>query len=307
MSQRMISRVALEVAEVLLVALAVYSLVFLSFAVLPVDPVRTMLGPLASEDAVREMSRQLGFDRPIAERYVVVLLNFFKGDLGTSVFYRLPTADIVLDTLPVTLARFFAGLALGSAVGAGGAILSATAGFGKVRHLFAFMYSVPAFSLMVCVLWGMWFLFGVTPSAHRGLFEIATILSASLYATGAVGLYMFDRLNLGPGRSRQADFLLLLRAPRNSAISVLARSTIPGALSVCANSATTVLTAVTFAEYVFDLPGFSVVFINSASRGDLSIVAFGSMVLAAILLLMQKAVQALSARADVRIGTAPWQ
>ncbi|MCZ6654711.1 MAG: ABC transporter permease [Planctomycetota bacterium] len=289
------------VLEFLLIALLVYTLVFTAFAVLPVDPARSMLGSLASQDAVDELNKQYGFDRPIFERYARTLFSFAKGDFGDSVYYGMPASDIIVTAMPLTLARMFAAILLGCTLGAVGMMSIATHRVRWGVFVFSATYSIPAFSLMVCVLLVTVRFAGVAPSGNRLLFEALTVLCASFYALGATGVYLSKRLDLTNQRSRHADFLLLLRAPARDAVKLLFRPALPGFLSVTANAATTVLTAVTFAEFVFDLPGFSVIFIRSCERGDMSVVALGSSILAVILLMLQKMAGVFSRAADARL------
>jgi peptide/nickel transport system permease protein len=282
---------------------SVYAIVFLSFAVLPVDPARSMLGPLASEEAVRQLSGELGLDRPVWERFFSALGRALHGDLGRSIYYARPVTAVLADTLGVTMFRFGLALLIGSLAGGGAGFASAVLNRPKARYVFAATNGLPAFVLMILLLWALVTLGRLSPRNAPVVYELAAVVCPALYAFGAVGLLVSSRLALGEGRNRQSDFLLLLRAPRIDASLILLRASLPAVLSVVANSATTVMTAVTFAEFTFALPGFAVIFIRSCERGDLALVAAGSLVLALTLLILQRVADWGSRRIDSRLSS----
>ncbi|HET6741085.1 MAG TPA: ABC transporter permease, partial [Kribbella sp.] len=75
----------IERTAVFLVSLAVSSvLVFAFMAILPGDPARVALGVNASDEAVAELRRQFGLDRPLPTQYFDWLGGLLHGDLGTS-------------------------------------------------------------------------------------------------------------------------------------------------------------------------------------------------------------------------------
>lgn len=66
-------------------------LVFLLGQVLPSDPGRSVLGPLAAPSAVRALDHQLGVDKPLLTQYWNWLSNF----PGTSTQYQAPIGPIL--------------------------------------------------------------------------------------------------------------------------------------------------------------------------------------------------------------------
>jgi peptide/nickel transport system permease protein len=80
---------------------------FLMIHLVPGDPVRAALGPTATPELLDATRHEFGLDLPLWEQY----LRFITGDLGTSLQYRLPVADIIGQRLPATLALGAAGFA----------------------------------------------------------------------------------------------------------------------------------------------------------------------------------------------------
>jgi peptide/nickel transport system permease protein len=88
----------------LAVTLAVVSAaIFLVLEVLPGDPAAIMLGTSAREDTLAALRSELGLDRPAWERYLGWIGGMLVGDLGRSITYGTPVADLVGDRLAVTL------------------------------------------------------------------------------------------------------------------------------------------------------------------------------------------------------------
>lgn len=76
---------------------------FAVLRVLPGDPARLILGPLASEEAVAAFTRAMGLDKPIDEQYLQFMGDFFKGDWGVSHTTGNTVADQLAQGLPGTV------------------------------------------------------------------------------------------------------------------------------------------------------------------------------------------------------------
>src|SRR5580698_7250508 len=74
-------------------------IVFLAGQVLPGDPGRAILGPLAAPAAVKALDTQLGVNAPLVSRYFSWLGGLLHGDMGTSYSYRSPVAPFVGSAL----------------------------------------------------------------------------------------------------------------------------------------------------------------------------------------------------------------
>jgi peptide/nickel transport system permease protein len=80
---------------------------FLSFALINLIPGSPVLrlrdNPKIRPEAAAELERQLGLDKPWPERYVTWLIDLAHGDLGVSLYNRLPVADRIFAAIPNTL------------------------------------------------------------------------------------------------------------------------------------------------------------------------------------------------------------
>ena len=85
------------------ITLGVTVLVFFLIHLVPGDPARTILGNQATDARVAALRHIWGLDRPLPVQYVKFLGRLVHGDLGTSLFYSVDAAHLVVQRLPVTL------------------------------------------------------------------------------------------------------------------------------------------------------------------------------------------------------------
>lgn len=78
-------------------------LVFLMVRLLPGDPVSAVLGDRATEEAVARLNARLGLDEPVPVQFGLFVGNFFRGNLGDSIAYRIPVFQLLRERLPVTV------------------------------------------------------------------------------------------------------------------------------------------------------------------------------------------------------------
>ena len=87
----------------LILALFLFSFTaFMAFRVIPGDAVTAMLGTEATPEQITAMREELGYTKPLPVQYWNWASGFVKGDLGTSLSYRLPVSDILREKIPVT-------------------------------------------------------------------------------------------------------------------------------------------------------------------------------------------------------------
>ena len=99
-------RVLFLVPQVSLISFITFALVRL----LPGDPARLSLGPLAPEEAVEALRRKLHLDLSIPQQYLIWLSKALSGDFGTSWSQGTEVGDDLLHRIPVTLELIFLSL-----------------------------------------------------------------------------------------------------------------------------------------------------------------------------------------------------
>ena len=86
MTMYLVRRLGLALITLFLLSL----IVFFAGQVLPGDPARAILGPLASPSAVHALDHQLGVDRPLVTQYWTWISGIVHGNFGESYQYRAP-------------------------------------------------------------------------------------------------------------------------------------------------------------------------------------------------------------------------
>src|SRR5688572_17136362 len=92
-----------RIVDLLITIVGVSTLVFFLLR-LSGDPVLLMLPPDASEQARHELRQSLGLDAPLPIQYARFITGIFTGDLGNSLQYRAPAANLVAAAMPYTVA-----------------------------------------------------------------------------------------------------------------------------------------------------------------------------------------------------------
>ena len=88
--------------SLIITLLLVSFLAFLTFQIIPGDPVTKMLGTEYTEEMAVQLRAQLGLDAPFFVRYLRWLAAFFTGDFGTSYSYHISVSELIGDKLAVT-------------------------------------------------------------------------------------------------------------------------------------------------------------------------------------------------------------
>jgi peptide/nickel transport system permease protein len=92
-------RLILMIPVAFLVTVGVFMLIHLS----PGDPALIILGEDRSPQAIAEVHRELGLDKPLYVQYVIWLGRALHGDLGRSITTQQPVLTAITERLPATL------------------------------------------------------------------------------------------------------------------------------------------------------------------------------------------------------------
>jgi peptide/nickel transport system permease protein len=309
----------IERTGVFLVSLVVSSvLVFGFMAVLPGDPARVALGVNASDEAVAELRRQFGLDRPLPTQYFDWLGGLLHGDLGTSYVSKVAIGPQVFDRLQVTLWLVVAGMIIALLVAApAGTVMAA-----RHRKLSGLALSavsqvgvaVPAFlaGILLIVVFAVklgWLpANGWTPPAQDpGMFLKQLILPAlslglvqgavlTRYVRSAVlDVLREDYLRTARAKGLRPFQALWRHGLRNAAVPVV---------TVLGLQLATLLIGAVVVERVFVIPGLGSLLLDGVSNRDLLLVQDVVMVLVLAVLLVNFIVDLLYVALDPRLRTA---
>jgi peptide/nickel transport system permease protein len=105
-------------------------IVFFVMRLLPGDPLIIYVAQTAELEAMPpemldELRHEFGLDKPIMVQYANWVLGIFRGDFGTSIFYREKVSKLMLERFPVTLHLGLLALILGAILGILAGLLAA--------------------------------------------------------------------------------------------------------------------------------------------------------------------------------------
>ena len=143
-------------------------IVFLMVRLLPGDPASAILGDRATEADIARINAQLGLDKPILVQFGIFIRDFFQGNLGNSISYRLPVSTLILQRVPVTIFLTLYGAFLAVAMAVPLAFVAAlrrnSAVDNAIRAVFQVGLSLPTFYIGLVLL--------TVLGAQLGLFPI---------------------------------------------------------------------------------------------------------------------------------------
>jgi peptide/nickel transport system permease protein len=210
---------------------------FIMIHLIPGDPVRAALGPMAPQELVDARRAALGLNDPLWNQYWHYLQNLVSGDWGTSITTDVPVFDTIGDRLPATvqiaLLAFVVTMFLSVPLGV--AMAALTRGGRRRRTELALTSSsvviaaIPDFLLAV----GLVYVFGVS----LGWLPVAGRSGPASFVLPVVGLAIGPMAILARIVRVEmlavldADFVRTARAKRLRAWRVYLRHALPNALT----------------------------------------------------------------------------
>jgi len=116
--------------QALAVLILMTLIVFFVMRLLPGDPLIIYVAQTAELEAMPpemldELRHEFGLDKPVMVQYANWVLGIFRGDFGTSIFYREKVSKLMFERFPVTLHLGLLALILGAILGILAGLLAA--------------------------------------------------------------------------------------------------------------------------------------------------------------------------------------
>jgi peptide/nickel transport system permease protein len=221
------SYVFARIGATVLMALAATLIVFLVAHFVPVDPIQSQLGDLASSkpEIVARYRAHWGLDKPLWQQYLVFLGKLSHGDLGESIATRRPVLDDIKQYAPATFELGTLATVLALAVGIPLGVMAAVRRDSWIDHLARGIslvgVSAPTFWLAFIALALFYGGLEIAPSPGR--------LDAGAQPPSYVtGLYLVDSLlagDLGTFHSTLAHLILPAIVLAATTTGVITRTT----------------------------------------------------------------------------------
>ena len=290
-------------------------IVFLLMHLSPGDPAALIAGDTASSADVERVRSLLGLDRPLLEQFGSWLWRLLHGDLGVSVFTGLPVTTMIGQRIEPTLWLTFLTITFAVVFAVPMGIVAAwKAGTWIDRTLMAL--AVLAFSLPVFLI-GYLFIFGfsiklgwlpvqgfrsladgfvpfirhlILPAVSGGLVYMALI--ARMTRATMLEVLGEDYVRTARARGVGARRLLLRHALKNAAVPIVTTIGLGIAL---------LLGGVIITESVFAIPGIGRLTVDSVLRHDYPVIQGIVLVVAAVYVFINLAIDLLYTVLDPRI------
>lgn len=290
--------------------------IFLVLEVLPGNAAQVMLGPEAPAETVRALSHKLGFDRPPVERYAAWISGMASGDFGVSYAYQTPVADLVGQslalTLPLALMAMSLNVVLGLSLGVFAAARHNRLADVVVMGASQIGIAIPTFwfAILLILLFAVelgWFPAGGFPGWSAGPWPALRCLILPAVALAIVQSAILARVTRSAVIDMlREDFVRTARAKGLTAGAALWRHVLRNAMvpiiTIMGLQFSNLVVLTIVVENVFYLPGLGHLILNSIANRDLVVVQDVVMLLAAIVIGVNFIVDLLYAAIDPRLA-----
>jgi peptide/nickel transport system permease protein len=106
-----------RLAQSALVVVAVTTLMFFMFRIVPADPTAMLVEAGMSEEARQRLLQEWGLTGSLWEQYLRYMGNLLTGDFGSSFFYSKPVWEVLVPSIINTLWIAVPGILIGALVG----------------------------------------------------------------------------------------------------------------------------------------------------------------------------------------------
>ena len=295
--------------------LAASIVIFAVQGVLPGNAAQVMLGESASPEAVQALSVKLGLDQPVAVRYMRWIGGALTGELGTSVAYETPVAQLIGERLAVTAPLALMAMALTTLIALTLGIYAASRhnrlGDVGVMGLSQIGIAIPNFwfAILLILFFAVklqWFSAGGFPGWADAPWQAFKALILPAVALAVVQAAILTRITRSAVLDVLGeDFVRTARAKGLNRRQVLWRHVLRNAfvpvLTVMGLQFASLLTGTIVVENVFSLPGLGRLIFQAISNRDLLVVQNVVMLLAAAVIVINFVVDVLYAVIDPRL------
>lgn len=274
--------------------------VFLLLHLLPGDPAQMLAGSDTSPETLEAIRQDLGLNEPLPVQYLVWLEHVLRGDLGKSIFSKIPVSTLMWQRLPATLELAVAGEILTILIGIPLGVIAAVTQRSRVdmgiTSVISLGLAIPNFWLGILLIILFAVVLGWMPPGGRGDFSKDPLTALKFIALPAITLALPAAMNLS--RLTKASVLDVLyedyvRTARAKGLShrfvvvkhVLRNALIPVITAVGLEFGR-LLGGAIIVESVFTWPGLGTLMLTSIGNRDYVIVQAGLLLLVVIFIVV---------------------
>ncbi len=272
-----------------------FLVIFIVFAIMdatPGDPVRIILGNDPPAQAVEDLTKELGLDRPFMVRFFSYIGDALHLDFGLSYRTRQPVFDGIWPKFPTTLLLAFLTVTVSTLLGVLLGIISAVKEYSAVDVTLTFtsliFASVPGFwlCLMLIILFSLklhWLpSSGVGSIRHFILPVLASAIPSAAYLARITRTQMLEVMRqeyIRTARAKGADNrrVIFKHALKNALLPII---------TITGTSFAAALGGSMITERIFGLPGIGNYILTSVQAKDVPVVMGSTIFLSVIFMVM---------------------
>ena len=290
-------------------------MIFFIFRIIPGDPAIIILGTEADEAQIAALRSQLGTDRPVVEQFIMWSSHALRGDLGVSLRFNRPVAEMIASRLRVTAPLAIYAITLVVLVSIPLGVALALIRTKTVNLAFSYLsqlgMAVPSFwiALLLMSVFGVglrWFPLGETVDWERDVASslraltlpaVAIALPAIAIVTRYVRSGLVDQLSQNYMRTALSKGLSFYRAVYGHAMrnALMPVTTVLGILFADIVAGTVVV------EQVFALPGIGLLLVTAVNYRDFPLVQGIALYIALVVVILNFVVDLLYCVVDPRV------
>jgi len=290
------------------ILLGVALVIFFILQLTPGDPGTMILEAGGDQTAIDRLNEELGYNRPVLERFFSYLYNVvFKLDFGSSYRTRLPVIDNIRGRIPVSITLAFSTILFASVIGIPIGVLSAVKQYSLLDTvptvISLFMAALPGFWLGMMMMYFFSLKLGWLPSNGVGSWQHFILPVVSLGLPYAAQELRFTRSSML--ETIRQDYVRTARAKGANERLVIWKHALKNALlpviTVTGGNFGVLLGGAVVTESLFNIPGLGSLIITSIKIKDVPTVMGATLILAFIFSLILLGVDLLYAAVDPRI------
>lgn len=290
------------------VLLGIILIIYTIMALTPGDPARIILGESATQEAVKQLNHQLGYDRSFFVRFIDYLYKaIFKFDFGVSYRTGKPVFDDVIVRLPTSMKIAFNGIFMATIVGIPLGVISAVKQYSLLdnssRVAAMLLAGIPPFWLGMMLIYVFALKLGWLPASgiegwKNYILPMITLgipyAGSQLRMTRSAMLETIrqDYIRTAKAKGVPNNIIIIKHALSNALLPII---------TTTATSFGGLLGGAVITETVFSMPGLGTLIVQGIRQKDIPIVLASTVFLAAMFSLIMLIVDLLYAFIDPRI------
>lgn len=273
-------------SKLLSVVPVIFGVTLVSFFLIhfiPGDPVRIMLHGRATDEVVRQIYQELGWDKPLITQYFEFLLNAIQGDLGKSYIQKVPVSELIFERLgPSTFLLIYSAvlsLIISFPLSYISSIKVNSYSDHLIRSIGLIGFAMPPFwiGILLILIFGLFLnLFPVSGYGEGFFGHIYHLFLPSLTIALFLSPMLTQTLRASILDNLSSDYVEVAKSKGLSNRSiifshVLKNSLIP-VITILAVNISWLISGAVIIEYVFSIPGLGTLLIRAISYRDYTVI-----------------------------------